>query len=84
MQGNHSDCSRVAQHALVLGSSGHVKPDPLMSVQPTHSTIQLDSTQESVKSKSTCLDLRASTIKEHGFSAEWLSLHVDLGLNFFL
>ena len=28
MQENHSDCCRVAQHALVLGSVGHVKPHP--------------------------------------------------------
>ena len=28
MQENHSDCSRVAQHALVLGPSGCVQPDP--------------------------------------------------------
>ena len=28
MQENHSDCSRVDQHALVLGSISHVKPDP--------------------------------------------------------
>ena len=27
MQENHSDCTRAAQHALVLGPSGHVKPD---------------------------------------------------------
>ena len=29
VQENHSDCSRVTQHALVLGSSGHVQPIPL-------------------------------------------------------
>ena len=28
MQENHSNCSGVAQHALVLGSSGHVQPNP--------------------------------------------------------
>ena len=28
MQENHSDCSGVAQHALVLGSGGHVQSDP--------------------------------------------------------
>ena len=27
---DHSDCIRVAQHALVLGSSGHVQPDPFV------------------------------------------------------
>ena len=40
MQENHSDCSGVAQHALVLGSSGHVQPhpaEPAQSVQPAHS-----------------------------------------------
>ena len=29
MQENHSDCSGVAQHALVLGPSGHVQSDPI-------------------------------------------------------
>ena len=28
MQEKYCDCSRVAQHALVLGPSGHVKSDP--------------------------------------------------------
>ena len=28
MQENHSDCSRVAQHASILGLSGHVQPNP--------------------------------------------------------
>ena len=27
VQENHSDCSGVAQHALVLGASDHVQPD---------------------------------------------------------
>ena len=37
MQENHSDCSGVAQHALVLGSSGHVQSnptEPAQSAQP--------------------------------------------------
>ena len=45
MPHNHSDCTRVAQHALVLGSSGNVQSDPLVSAQPAQSgvsTIQLD------------------------------------------
>ena len=29
LQQNHSGCTRVAQHALVLGSSGNVQSDPL-------------------------------------------------------
>ena len=28
MQEDHSDHSGVAQHALVLGASGHVQPNP--------------------------------------------------------
>ena len=71
MQENHSNCSRVAQHALVLGSSDHVKSDPIVpapSAQPAHSAMQSDSTQESVKHKSTSMAPRASAIKEQGFS----------------
>ena len=40
MQENHSNCSGVAQHALVLGSSGHVQPnltEPAQSAQPVDS-----------------------------------------------
>ena len=33
MQENHSDCTRVALHALVLGSSDHVKLDPSVPAQ---------------------------------------------------
>ena len=68
MQENHFDCSGVAQHALVLGSSGHVQQNPSEPTQPAHTTVQSDSTQESVKPKSTCLAPRASAIKEQGFS----------------
>ena len=76
MQENHSDCSRVAQHSLVWGSSGHVKPDLIVPAQPTHSAIQSDSIQESVKPKSTCLALRASANKEQGFS-EAAAAHIE-------
>ena len=34
LQENHSDCSGVAQHALVLGSSDHVQSDPTEPAQP--------------------------------------------------
>ena len=67
---NHSDCSRVAQHALVLGCSGHVQPnttEPTKSAEPAHSAFQSDS-EESVKPKSACIAPRASAIKEQGFS----------------
>ena len=61
MQGNHSDCSKVAQHAT------HVKSDSLVPIQPALSTIQSDSSQESVKIRSACLAPRASAIKEQAF-----------------
>ena len=68
MQENHSDCSGVAQHSLVLGSSDHVQPNPTESAQPAHSVIQSDSPQESVKPKSACMAPTTSAIKEQGFS----------------
>ena len=40
MQENHSDCSGVAQNALVLGSSGHVQPNP---TEPAQSAQPVDS-----------------------------------------
>ena len=40
MQENHSDCSGVAQHALVLGSSGQVQPNP---TEPAQSAQPVDS-----------------------------------------
>ena len=67
MQQDHSDCTRVAQHALVLGSSGNVQPDPLVSAQPAKSgvsAIQPDPAQELVKPEPTCLAPRATAIKE--------------------
>ena len=39
-QENHSDCSRVPQHALLSGSSGHVKPDYLLPAQRAHIAVQ--------------------------------------------
>ena len=61
-----SDCSGVAQHGLVLGSSDHVKPNPSEPTQSAHRAFQPDSSQESVKSKSSCLAPRASAIKDQG------------------
>ena len=40
MQESHSDCSGVAQHALVLGSGGHVQPNP---TEPAQSAQPVDS-----------------------------------------
>ena len=71
MQQDHSDCPRVAQYALVLGSSGNVHSDPSVSAQPARSgisTIQPDLAQELVKPEPTCLAPRATAIKEQGFS----------------
>ena len=71
LQQNHSDCTRVAQHALVLGSTGNVQSDPLVSAQPAQSgvsTIRPDPGQEPVKPEPTCLAPRATAIKEQGFS----------------
>ena len=39
-QQNHSDCSGVAQHALVLGSGGRVQPNSTEPAQSAHSAIQ--------------------------------------------
>ena len=71
MQENHSDCSGVAQHALVLGPSDHVQSDltePACPAQPVNSALQSDSSQKSGKPKSPWLAPRASAIKEQGFS----------------
>ena len=67
----YSNCPGVAQHALVLGSSIHVQPDPTMPAQSTQlidTTLQSDPPQESDKSKSPCMAPRTTAIKEQGFS----------------
>ena len=71
LQQNNSDCTRVAQHALVLGPGSNVKPDPTVSAQhtqPSVSAIQPGPSQEPVESEPTCLAPRASAIMEQGFS----------------
>ena len=68
MQENHSDCSGVAQHALVLGPSDHVQSDPTEPAQPVNTAIQSDPSQKSDKSKSPCMAPRATAIKKQGFS----------------
>ena len=70
MQQNDPDCTEMAQHALVLGSSGNVKSDPTVSAQhtkPSVSAIQPGPTQELVKPESACMAHRASAIKEQAF-----------------
>ena len=71
MQENHSDRSRVAQHALVLGPNDHVQPnptEPAQSAQPVDTALQSDPSQKSNKSISPCMATGASAIKEQGFS----------------
>ena len=71
LQQNNSDCTRVAQHALVLGPGSNVKPDPSVSAQhaqPSVSAIQPGPSQEPGEPEPTCLAPRASAIKEQGFS----------------
>ena len=67
---DHSVRSRVAQYALVLGSSGHLKPDPPEPAQPAQSSntaLQSNSSRESVQPKSASLAGRVSAIKEQVF-----------------
>ena len=68
IQENHSDCFRVAQHALVFGSSGHVQPNPTESAQPVNAALQSDPSQKSDKPKPPCMAPRALAIKDQGFS----------------
>ena len=71
MQKTYSNCPGVAQHALVLGSSDHVQPDPTMPTKAApfvDTTLQSDPPQESDKSKSPCVAPRTTAIKEQGFS----------------
>ena len=67
MQENQSDCSRVAQHALVPGPSGHVKSNSTVTAQPANTAFQSVSSQESVKPISKCLAPRALAVKKQGF-----------------
>ena len=67
----HPDRSRVAQHALVLGSSGDVDSNSLEPTPPTKSVdsaLQSDPSQKSDKPESPCMAPRASAIKQQGFS----------------
>ena len=71
LQQDHSDCTGMAQHAVVLGFSGNVQSDSPVSAQHTQSScsaIQPGPTQKPVKSESTCLAPRATAIKEQSFS----------------
>ena len=67
MQKNHSDCSGVAQHTLVLGSSDHVQSDPTepaLLAQPVNTALQSDPSQKSGKPKSPFMAPRATSINQ--------------------
>ena len=71
VQENHSDCSGMAQHALVLGPGDHVQSStyqPAHPAQSVDSTLQSDPSEKSDKSESPCMAPRATAIKEQGFS----------------
>ena len=70
---NNADCSRVAQHALVLGPSHSIGPDSLQvpSAKGSSDTaLQRAPSQEPQQSECACLAPRASAIQEQGFSDE--------------
>ena len=71
LQPVNPDCTRVAQHALVLGSGDNVQSDSTVCAQHSQlgvSAIQPSPPQEPGKSEPTCLAPRASAIKEQRFS----------------
>ena len=71
MQKYDSDCPRLAEHALVLGSGGDVGPNSLVPSQPSRSpdsAVQWQPSQGSVKPEPPCLAPRAEAILEQGFS----------------
>ena len=71
MQKSNSNCTGVAQQALILGPSDHVQSNPIepaQSTQPVDTTFQSDPSQKSDKPNPPCMAPRASAIKEQGFS----------------
>ena len=70
---NDSNCSRVAQHALVLGPGQSLSSDSLQAPTSKGSgdtAFQRPRSQEPQQSESACLAPRASAIQEQGFSDE--------------
>ena len=73
LSSTHLDCTRMAQHAMVLGSDQSVSSSsPLTSTggELVDSTVQSMSSQRSPQPESSCLAPRASAIKQAGFSVE--------------
>ena len=70
---SHSNCSRVAKHAMVLGPGQHVGPNspkPSESGKLIDSTLQSVSSQRPSQSESACMAPRAFAIQQAGFSEE--------------
>ena len=70
---NDSNCSRVAQHAVVLGPGQSISSDPLPASTSRGSgdtAFQRSPTQEPQQFESACLAPRASAIQEQGFTDE--------------
>ena len=68
-----SDCSRLAQHALVLGPGQSLHANSSLSStseRSGHTAVQRSGAQESQQPESSCLAPRASIIQEQGFSDE--------------
>ena len=68
---SNPDSPRLAQHAMVLGSSGSLSSDTHLSPEPPRSgdsTVQWCSPQGSSKPRPSRLAPRAEAIKEQGFS----------------
>ena len=65
----HTDCTRVVQHALVLGPGNHVQSDPTVCTfcLTFDSVTQPDPSQEPGKSESTCLALEPQLPRKQGF-----------------
>ena len=69
----HPDCTRLAQHAMVLGPGQTVNsnsPPASSGVEFDNSTVQSVPSQGPPQSEPPCLAPRASAIKQAGFSAE--------------
>ena len=74
MQKNHSDCSGVAQHALVLGPSDHVQSDPTepaLQAQPVNAAPQSDPSQKSDEPKSPCMPLEPHQSRSRTSLKQW-------------
>ena len=69
----HSDCSRVAKHAMVLGPGQHVGSNSSPSSQGeefVNPTVQSVSAQGPIQPEPPCVAPRAAAIQQAGFSEE--------------